>query len=46
MSPPSVLRTVAVTPPSSSVFWNAATAARVLGFRGLSSTWFNGIRLK
>ena len=46
MSPPRVLRTVAVMPPSSSVFWNAATAARVLGFRGLSSTWFKGIRLK
>ena len=46
MSPPRVRRTVAVTPPSSSVFWKAATAARVLGFRGLSSTWFRGIRLK
>ena len=46
MSPPRVLRTVAGMPPSSSVFWKAATASRVLGFRGLSSTWFSGIRLK
>ena len=46
MSPPRVLRTVAGMPPSSSVFWKAATASLVLGFRGLSSTWFRGIRLK
>ena len=46
MSPPSVLLTVAVTPPSSSVFWNVATAARELGFKGLSSTWLRGIKLK
>ena len=30
MSPPKVLRTVAVMPPSSKIFWNFATAAREL----------------
>ena len=38
MSPPNVLRTVAGMPASSSVFWNSATAALLLGFKGLSST--------
>ena len=42
MSLPRVRRTVAVMPPSSRIFWNCATAARELGFRGLSSTWFRG----
>ena len=38
MAPPNVLRTVAGMPASSSVFWNSATAALLLGFKGLSST--------
>ncbi len=38
MSPPRVRRTVAGMPPSSKIFWNFATAALELGFRGLSST--------
>ena len=46
MSPPRVRRTVAGMPPSSRIFWKRATAARLLGFKGLSSTWFSGIRLK
>ena len=46
MSPPRVRRTVAGMPPSSRIFWNRATAALELGFKGLSSTWFSGIRLK
>ena len=42
MSPPSLRRTVTVTPWLSSRFWKAAT--RRLGLSGLSSTSFSGIR--
>ena len=46
MSPPRVLRTVAVIPLASSCCLEGRhIPARVLGFRGLSSTWFSGIRL-
>ena len=42
MSPPSLRRTVTVTPCPSRRFWNAAT--RRLGFKGLSSTSLRGMR--